>query len=566
MLSILMKKVHLAKMRRNSLTAIGRLPPEVLADIFRELVDSHVDPYNRSNALLVTWVCSRWREVALHAPRLWNYIALRPHDVARISEFMNRSKQVPLFMEQPNLVRVLPEDVLDLVVGGIPRARSLACVFNTALLELSETRSLDAPLLRELQVSSKGLDSITMFPTLLQASWPSLQNLTCNVLSIHLIQALTRPSLTHLYISGVSSRQPAIAWVTVLAELPALKELSLCGVIIRRQLPIHAIPPPTRLVTLSRMAKLELMDRNGSGAECADLLNHLVLPTTCRCVICVQEKMTRSEVRFVLSSYAAKMSGRGVIGATSPLHGVAFLNSEEWSSGKGMQIYLYAKHESSGGTDSSQLCKLDYEGEIPHPSFIVDTVLSLFPVNSVQHFAHKFLPLQTTTLLAVESMMPQLRILEISDVRRHDSINDFIIKLLQDPSKFPHLEELTLTDVVWNIRHRSKTKRALREDALMVQLLRLLRIRDEASRRIKMLDISYGFNVEEEDGFAEDKKEICHLVDEFHCIPHEEYANVTGDCSTCYATSDEEDEEDRRGSSVESQFGSTDGAESGDEE
>ena len=58
------------KMALNALTPIGRLPPEVLSEIFQLFVTDGGSVHK------IMSICQRWREVALQIPKFWSKITI----------------------------------------------------------------------------------------------------------------------------------------------------------------------------------------------------------------------------------------------------------------------------------------------------------------------------------------------------------------------------------------------------------------------------------------------------------------------------------------------------------
>ncbi|KDQ59587.1 hypothetical protein JAAARDRAFT_205618 [Jaapia argillacea MUCL 33604] len=80
---------------------IDRIPNELLSGIFEIVTHSFDDPgESLSTPTTLSLVCSRWRQIAISTPELWTTIfltqALSPHDIARTSTWLERSKTRPL--------------------------------------------------------------------------------------------------------------------------------------------------------------------------------------------------------------------------------------------------------------------------------------------------------------------------------------------------------------------------------------------------------------------------------------------------------------------------------------
>ena len=84
---------------------VGRLPPEILLCIFKEVawydscrdLDTYIEPKERfpvGNLLAITHVCKRWRETALRCATLWTRID--NYNYAQMYTFRSRSSGLPL--------------------------------------------------------------------------------------------------------------------------------------------------------------------------------------------------------------------------------------------------------------------------------------------------------------------------------------------------------------------------------------------------------------------------------------------------------------------------------------
>ncbi|TFK68815.1 hypothetical protein BDN72DRAFT_768745, partial [Pluteus cervinus] len=74
---------------RNRLAPVSRIPMEVLTEIFSLTQDISDESYGRA-ALVISWVCQHWREMALGFPALWSCIDLTHIDC--VQAFLERSK------------------------------------------------------------------------------------------------------------------------------------------------------------------------------------------------------------------------------------------------------------------------------------------------------------------------------------------------------------------------------------------------------------------------------------------------------------------------------------------
>ncbi|OJT15399.1 hypothetical protein TRAPUB_8048 [Trametes pubescens] len=91
------------KSRLNTLTPIGRLPPELLSEILVRGVIDEDDRwpsdhyYNRLAWIRLTHICRHFRAVALSTPRFWSHLRLVKSEV--FAELLARSKSTPLHIK-----------------------------------------------------------------------------------------------------------------------------------------------------------------------------------------------------------------------------------------------------------------------------------------------------------------------------------------------------------------------------------------------------------------------------------------------------------------------------------
>ncbi|PPQ96081.1 hypothetical protein CVT26_004713 [Gymnopilus dilepis] len=79
---------------------INWLPPELLAQIFGELVDMDHKEVNYRPAMVVSQVCDKWRTIAISSPSLWRRFFLRGFGQPGIFKlYMTRSANVPIDLD-----------------------------------------------------------------------------------------------------------------------------------------------------------------------------------------------------------------------------------------------------------------------------------------------------------------------------------------------------------------------------------------------------------------------------------------------------------------------------------
>ncbi|TFK67479.1 hypothetical protein BDN72DRAFT_732205, partial [Pluteus cervinus] len=91
----LQQEIQNLQVERNALLPISSIPDDVIAYIFSLCRGQSSSMAAIMEALLpLTWVCRRWRTVALSAASLWVYISMG--NLHWAEECLTRSKQAPL--------------------------------------------------------------------------------------------------------------------------------------------------------------------------------------------------------------------------------------------------------------------------------------------------------------------------------------------------------------------------------------------------------------------------------------------------------------------------------------
>jgi hypothetical protein len=94
--------IRALRLRRNALSPISSLPPEVFAAIFSILCPPPSLDRNPDRHLArfrVSHVCHQWREIALDYPFLWSHVDFTALGLAGATEILARAKSVPLYLE-----------------------------------------------------------------------------------------------------------------------------------------------------------------------------------------------------------------------------------------------------------------------------------------------------------------------------------------------------------------------------------------------------------------------------------------------------------------------------------
>ncbi|GJE90034.1 hypothetical protein PsYK624_061550 [Phanerochaete sordida] len=554
------------KSRRNALVPIGRLPPELLAEVFYELVclyDDHPRSPKQHQSpfywLYVTSVCSAWRRVALNAPRVWSHIHFHPKagDQERITAFFARSRSAPLMIKQRELKKQLPSMITEAIFGALHRIRSLAIVLSPQFIKYTEEGkfTFDAPRLRDLTVHTSSIPSSkTSLPTITNASWPSLRYLNCVGGSVPVVQALTRPTLTHLVVTctHVRTQSATISWVNLLRELPSLEKLSLSEVLAAPDVPVRVIPKPSRKITLPRLRCLTLADSR-QGVSCADLLNHFVIPKETAVTFHAYGSGTREGYDFVMDALATKASAEGIVGG-QPLPTLGVVFDTGWNSTLAIEVFTTEVASVPVEQDGREIP--DFYDETPQHQFILVWDHASEMNAQIQAFAAAY-PLTGLRALGMRSLFGNVDNETWRALARLPSIEDIAIEhcdqgaevffavMMQSPAALPRLKRLTFRGIQWNMRHRSKRRRKARVDSLMVRLVEMLEGRKARGLGLQLLDIAYCTHMRVQDGVREDMRRLRAVVGDIE-IGDSNEGDSAGECLTCSAASseDEDDEED----------------------
>lgn len=95
------ERMRALRMRRNSLSLISSIPPELLGTIFVHHAQQTQLLHSPDNSDILSWIivghiCHQWREVALGTPELWATPFLNSSQAT--DEMLTRSKMAPLIV------------------------------------------------------------------------------------------------------------------------------------------------------------------------------------------------------------------------------------------------------------------------------------------------------------------------------------------------------------------------------------------------------------------------------------------------------------------------------------
>lgn len=218
---------------------IGRLPPELLAEVFHWHISSSFAKHNKMGShhpcgwLLIRHVCSQWRSVALTYPILSSFICLTRPDCVR--DLLARSGVVPLRIYDPFWMPSDPEathECLRLVLRNFERVVFARFTLSRSMLE-PQTDSTVLPirvsLLRSLQftVLYSPRTNAPLFPNF---DFPWIEELSVQCASLAMVCHMVLPTLRRPELEVPPNDIFPAAFVSMLEPLQVLEELYLRGV------------------------------------------------------------------------------------------------------------------------------------------------------------------------------------------------------------------------------------------------------------------------------------------------------------------------------------------------
>jgi len=272
--------------RANILSAICRLPPEILSNIF--IMYAYLFPphsfgsrrYQWLGWIKITHVCRHFRYVALGCPGMWTRISFTSH--ALTAEMLKRSKKASLVLnitrdiDRRHLTRLF--ESVKTALQEIPRIEEITMegIEATSLKTFFTGLDVEAPRLRSLRVSGIGYGTRFQFSgTFLARGTPRLESLEirhCYIPWSDWVSTLFSSRLSILslkHVCGVT--KPTLSQLLhILQCMPGLKSLELAA------LSLQDIHLSERVVPLSR---LECLYFDGWILECRSLLDSLYIPS-----------------------------------------------------------------------------------------------------------------------------------------------------------------------------------------------------------------------------------------------------------------------------------------------
>ncbi|VDB99872.1 unnamed protein product [Peniophora sp. CBMAI 1063] len=290
-----LRAVSTLRMARNSLSPIYRLPSDVLSVVFYFCTINNPALPNRTPTtggwLAVTWVCSLWREVALHTPSLWVKIPLKAgQSVAEI--FLERAKSAPLIVHVPAAGAFGPYPAfiqnVQLIASHIGHTEELSLhapisLYNAVLEHLK----VAAPVLKFGSLTSVGNNSVCL-------------DLPADVF-VRRAPMLRKLSLTYVMVPWTSIPWSSLRSLTILHrdgfEKPTLRGdfSDLCQGLssaahLEELVLRHCLPTMTRINTTTPTIPvncIQSIELTGIPEDCLQLYELLDFPPSARVSICL---------------------------------------------------------------------------------------------------------------------------------------------------------------------------------------------------------------------------------------------------------------------------------------
>ncbi|KAJ3484967.1 hypothetical protein NLI96_g5285 [Meripilus lineatus] len=262
----------------NTLTPIGKLPPELLVKIFglctpqAELEQLPIQ--NSYGWTAITRVCHRWRIVAMEASELWTMIAA--DKVSGVKGFSMLSRNRLLTVQSSVTTDEAIAPLRTLLRLHPHRVETLWLSANHTVHNIALER-VSAPYLKALSLTNK--DSFGPIPQFISnLSAPSLENLILSGWWVCWKSAIFRCTITKLIIFGETIRR----WTTPMGQdvweemLDALERMPKLEILDITNLLPSRLPESMRVVKLPHLQRIRLSD---AISPCMQLLSSLLYPS-----------------------------------------------------------------------------------------------------------------------------------------------------------------------------------------------------------------------------------------------------------------------------------------------
>lgn len=279
----------------NQLTPIGKLPPELLEEVFKHHVAHCIANYeDGSSCANMSWiqishVCAHWRSVALGCPQLWLRVVVTSNpNPAWIRELLRRSKGMPISVAADiathvTSTRQVPnariETLKRLLCNESPRLREIRISAPLhSVRGLLKSIGKPAPYLTSIVVRESGtywcIAGPSMLKTLPADSSQTLQRLELVDLPFSWDSLASFVALRHLKIvrPGYMDKPLMRGVFDALEKLPLLQSLDLDNALPALSERFDGLPVASRIVNLPDLQCVRL---NAGTIDCANFLDRL---------------------------------------------------------------------------------------------------------------------------------------------------------------------------------------------------------------------------------------------------------------------------------------------------
>ncbi|KAH6917619.1 hypothetical protein BKA70DRAFT_1252701 [Coprinopsis sp. MPI-PUGE-AT-0042] len=489
------EQIRALKGRRNGVAPPSRLPPEVLARVFLfcrwNPFSRRSEPYRsyyqevtkRPGPRAVQWpyvtfVCQRWRAVALDCAPLWCNISFDCSKSWTIV-MLERSRHLPLRITVPNHpsdedqahAREILSDgrrLKELTIGVYYRDREE--VSKTIKKLLSPSPSLEA-----LAIHYSGSTLDTLPPQFLGDATPNLRRLT--LINWVPLSWSTRlfSNLTHLKLrlTDTTSRPPPLGniFLDALQRMTTLQLLDL-----EMQLP--EIYEGTHVRPVLLLALKELVVGSTSMKGLAELLKYSTLPSETRLDLSCSVQRDDSDGVAIARSFASSLDSSWISGpptAACPRSPIRYLTVTDVLHTNGTKISgSRSTPQESGNTTGIPPSHLQLTIFASTPS--MNGFWESLPLSNLQHL-----------VLGNDASHGQVASLAKLPEVKHITLEKFaydIVKHIADGMWFPELKEITLASAM---DLKFNTKRPGAYDP--ADLIHLLERRARGYRRIRKVNL-----------------------------------------------------------------------------
>jgi len=423
---------------------IDLLPPEILGEIFGLAVTACKEAYNFDRLSYVirynfTFVCRRWRLVAINTPDIWSTLLFQ--SLGAVSLMLERSKMADLAINVdvhsifPLVKRVVNDHTsriaeMSLMIGQAG--------FSNLLAGLDERPS--SLRLREIRLYRTIGDDL-IFPNsillpdrlrVIEAhgfnfAWEPLQSFPC---------------LTHLTIGATDLRVSLDDFITALRRMPALEFLHL-----RNSLPSEPPFAPIQPAHITKLRQLHITSTQGPSQISHFLSLITVPPTTNIRIRCVCKFWLRSDAVPQISAFTSSVHSliRGMHNDSDSCYYKSI-----WISPTDNGLKISA---SRTDVETDWPIAMDFELTLCgyDPEDIIQEILPAFPRDNILSLRLE-IGYRSEILLELSDSLPRLRHVTLS----RESMPNFVAVLTLEKQLYPfkNLRVLTLDHATFSSRIR----------------------------------------------------------------------------------------------------------------